>query len=280
MAAPKLQYSAGNAASTTTSSSMTNSDTATPLTSTTNFQAAPTPGEGMLLLDEGAATEEIAYGTGLSGGSVTTPLANRGLEGGSAQAHASGASVKGILTAGMWNNLITALLNVLVQSSGALDTTKVVDLSTAQTLTNKTLTTPIIATISNTGTVTLPTSTDTLVGRATTDTLTNKRRTRRVVTTTQSATPTINTDNTDVAVITGLAQAITSFTTNLSGTANDGDLLEIDITDNGTARALTFGASFKATTVALPTTTVISTKLNILFKWSTVDSAWLCVAVA
>ena len=42
------------------------------------------------------------------------------------------------------------------------------------TLTNKTLTAPIIATISNTGTLTLPTSTDTLVGRATTDTLTNK----------------------------------------------------------------------------------------------------------
>jgi len=44
----------------------------------------------------------------------------------------------------------------------------------AETLTNKTLTTPIIASISNTGTLTLPTTTDTLVGRATTDTLTNK----------------------------------------------------------------------------------------------------------
>ncbi len=43
-----------------------------------------------------------------------------------------------------------------------------------QTLTNKTLTSPIISSISNTGTLTLPTSTDTLVGRATTDTLTNK----------------------------------------------------------------------------------------------------------
>jgi hypothetical protein len=43
-----------------------------------------------------------------------------------------------------------------------------------QTLTNKTLTSPIISSISNSGTLTLPTSTDTLVGRATTDTLTNK----------------------------------------------------------------------------------------------------------
>lgn len=40
--------------------------------------------------------------------------------------------------------------------------------------TSPTLTTPVISSIVNTGTLTLPTSTDTLVGRATTDTLTNK----------------------------------------------------------------------------------------------------------
>jgi hypothetical protein len=55
----------------------------------------------------------------------------------------------------------------------SIDST-VVTLSGTQTLTNKTLTAPVIATIVNTGTLTLPTSTDTLVGRATTDTLTNK----------------------------------------------------------------------------------------------------------
>ena len=55
----------------------------------------------------------------------------------------------------------------------AIDST-VVTLTGTQTLTNKTLTSPVISTISNTGTLTLPTSTDTLVGRATTDTLTNK----------------------------------------------------------------------------------------------------------
>jgi len=56
----------------------------------------------------------------------------------------------------------------------AIDTAVTADLTTAQTLTNKTLTTPVISSITNTGTLTLPTSTDTLVGRATTDTLTNK----------------------------------------------------------------------------------------------------------
>jgi len=55
----------------------------------------------------------------------------------------------------------------------AIDST-VATLTGSQTLTNKTLTAPVISSISNTGTLTLPTSTDTLVGRATTDTLTNK----------------------------------------------------------------------------------------------------------
>lgn len=56
----------------------------------------------------------------------------------------------------------------------SIDTTIVATLADVQTLTNKTLTTPVIAQILNTGTLTLPTSTDTLVGRATSDTLTNK----------------------------------------------------------------------------------------------------------
>lgn len=52
--------------------------------------------------------------------------------------------------------------------------TTLITTDNTQTLTNKTLTTPVIASISNSGTITVPTGTDTLVGRATTDTLTNK----------------------------------------------------------------------------------------------------------
>jgi hypothetical protein len=60
---------------------------------------------------------------------------------------------------------------------GITDTAALVTLTGSQTLTNKTLTAPVISTISNSGTLTLPTSTDTIVGRATTDTLTNKTMT-------------------------------------------------------------------------------------------------------
>lgn len=67
-------------------------------------------------------------------------------------------------------------INLLPKGSGAVQVSgaPIVTTTASQTLTNKTLTSPIISTISNTGVVTLPTATDTLVGRATTDTLTNK----------------------------------------------------------------------------------------------------------
>jgi hypothetical protein len=61
--------------------------------------------------------------------------------------------------------------NATAVTVGGVD---VVTLTGTQTLTNKTLTLPVISQISNVGVVSLPTSTDTLVGRATTDTLTNK----------------------------------------------------------------------------------------------------------
>jgi hypothetical protein len=119
-----------------------------------------------------------------------------------------------------------------------------------------------------------------VVGVDDVQTLTHKRRTRRVVSVTQSATPAINTDNMDVAQITGLAQAITSFTTNLTGTPDNGDLLEIQITDNATPTAIAWGAKFASTSNAtLPTTTATSVKLRVLLEWNATTSIWDCVAV-
>jgi hypothetical protein len=56
----------------------------------------------------------------------------------------------------------------------SIDTAVTADLTTAQTLTNKTLTTPVISSISNSGTVTLPTGSVTLASLTGTETFTNK----------------------------------------------------------------------------------------------------------
>jgi lysophospholipase L1-like esterase len=113
-----------------------------------------------------------------------------------------------------------------------------------------------------------------------TDTLTNKRVTPRVTTITSSATPTINTDNCDAVTITALATAITSMTTNLTGTPSNFDELIIRIKDDGTARAITWGSKFEAKGVALPTTTVISKVLTVAFIYDTVTAKWGCVGSA
>ena len=88
----------------------------------------------------------------------------------------------------------------------AIDST-VATLTDTQTLTNKTLTTPTIASIVNTGTLTLPTSTDTLVGRATTDTLTNKTLTSPVLNTSVSGTAFLDDDTFATASATTLASS-------------------------------------------------------------------------
>jgi len=266
MARDVLTYAIGNAASTTLSSTVTGSDTSFPLTSDTSFNAKS--GEGMVLLDEGAATEEIAYATTKSGGALTIPLANRGLEGGSAQGHSSGTSVKGILSASMWNDLIDSLTNVLVKSTGAVNSAKVPVISGGNATT--------LTTTGSTN-VTLPT-TGTLSAIAGTETLTNKRITKRITTISSSATPTVNTDNCDCVTITAQAAAITSMTTNLSGTPTNFQTLIYRIKDDGTGRAITWGSSFEAKGTALPTTTVASKVLTVGFIYDTVTSKWGCVA--
>lgn len=119
-----------------------------------------------------------------------------------------------------------------------------------------------------------------LVYETTTQTLTNKRWVPRVGSTTSSATPTINTDDVDIYKLTAQAVDITSFTTNLSGTPNDGEILEIQITGTA-ARAITWGASFVASTVSLPSTTVTTATLTVVFQWFTTSSygnnKWVCV---
>ncbi len=117
--------------------------------------------------------------------------------------------------------------------------------------------------------------TDTGVG-----TLTNKRINKRIRAITSNATPTVNTNTTDLVTITALATAITSMTTNLSGTPTNGQVLIYRILDNGTGRAITWGNKFQAMGVALPTTTTANKVLTAGFLYDTVDSKWGCVAVS
>lgn len=111
-----------------------------------------------------------------------------------------------------------------------------------------------------------------------TATLTNKRVTKRVTSISSHATPTINTDNCDCVTITALAEAITSMTSNLSGTPTNFQELIFRIKDNGTGRAITWGASFEPVGVALPTTTVANKRLTVQFVYDTVTAKWGCVS--
>ena len=102
--------------------------------------------------------------------------------------------------------------------------------------------------------------------------------TQRVLTITSSATPTINTDNYDAVTITALAEAITSFTTNLSGIPTNFQKLLIRIKDNGTAMAITWGDSFQSGSATLPTTTILGKTLMVGLIYDSVDGNWTCEA--
>ena len=120
----------------------------------------------------------------------------------------------------------------------------VVTLTGTQTLTNKTLTTPVISSISNSGTITLPTSTDTLVGRATTDTLTNKTLTSPVINTGVSGSAILDEDNFTSNSATKLAtqQSIKAYVdgfdaaTTEAGIANGDLILFLDATDSSVTK--------------------------------------------
>lgn len=116
------------------------------------------------------------------------------------------------------------------------------------------------------------------VSATSTTTFTNKRITARVDSTTSSATPTINTDNVDTYKLTAQAADITSFTTNLSGTPTDDQILHIVIIGTA-ARAITWGSKFESSTVTLPTTTVSTNRLDVYFIWNTATSKWRCGGV-
>jgi hypothetical protein len=94
---------------------------------------------------------------------------------------------------------------------------------------------------------------------------------------TQSAAIALPLNTGDYFKVTGLAQATTI---SVTGTAINLFLI-LKITDNGTAHALTWSASFESSgTKTLPTTTVAGVMLTIAFIWNDVTSKWTCVGVS
>lgn len=144
-----------------------------------------------------------------------------------------------------------------------------------QTLTNKTLTAPVISTITNTGTITLPTATTTLMGRDTTDTMTNK---------------TFNSAGTgNVLQVSGVTVSRGQFpatNTNDDATAgNIGDFVSTNI-PSGSAVSMTSGVISNIATVSLAngdwdvsanidTNTGATTDVTQILAWISTTSATL-----
>jgi hypothetical protein len=66
--------------------------------------------------------------------------------------------------------------------------------------------------------------------------------------------------------------------TNGTGTPTNGQKMWWSITGTA-ARAISWGTLFEASTIALPTTTVTTARLDIGFVWNAATSKWRCVGV-
>ena len=85
----------------------------------------------------------------------------------------------------------------------------------------------------------------------------------------------LNCDYWDVFVVTAQAGALKL--NNPTGSPRDGQLLFVAVTWTA-ARAITYDTQFEASTVALPSTTVTTARLNLLFVWRADTSKWVLLS--
>ena len=96
------------------------------------------------------------------------------------------------------------------------------------------------------------------------------------ITTASTATLTIDTDVSDFATITAQAEGLTIGAP--TGSPVEGQKLIIRLKDDGSARAITFNAIFRALGVTLPTTTVVSKTTYLGLVYNSTDTKWDIVA--
>jgi hypothetical protein len=100
----------------------------------------------------------------------------------------------------------------------------------------------------------------------------------RVFSEASNSTPTPNSDLYDIHIETALATAPTIAAP--TGSPSEGQPLFIFLTDNGTARALSWNSAYAATTVVLPTTTVAGVRIRVSFVYNSTSGKWDCIGVA
>jgi hypothetical protein len=103
--------------------------------------------------------------------------------------------------------------------------------------------------------------------------------TPRVTPVTSSATPTFNTDTTDLLSITALTVVITSMTSGRTGTLVNGQKLMVRF-EAATALAIAWGADYVSSGIAsLPTTTVAGKTITVGLVYDSVAAKLVCMAV-
>lgn len=203
-------------------------------------------------IDHDTANEEIVWVTGVTTDTLTVV---RGRAGTSNVAHSAGASVKHVLTGEDLSYYISSL-DETVRTVGAQTINGIKTFSSS----------PVLSSITNTGTITFPTSTDTLVGRATSDTLTNKSLTspkEQVTIVSGAAGGTMSFDTITSAVQYHILNATSNWTLNIRGNSSTTLNSVLAIGESITVSMLTT----QGTTAYYPTTVTVDGSAPVSVKW-------------